>query len=407
MTFKDRYYKKRDELLNDSSVNSENRKAIKKFFEYEEYKLKRKEGLPEIDERSAKTLYNYIRRIRQVNEWLGNRDWNTLKKSDIKKLIDDLEDGIITTHKGTKHADRAQYYQVLQGKLFDIIKKSQYTKEIFSDFEVKGRDDKFNHVKFIEEEQFRKIVDCAITPIQRCLLWLAFDIGENIGTLLELEKADFKRQTNSDTGDPEYLVILPKDKVKRSRTARSEITNYADTVKYLDLVLADVKPADKNISNKWMKDRPLSEIHGDDKLFKFGMKASTLFLDRAVEKAKVRCIPGGEKVTWKDLRSSMACDCLKKGYSRDECNSRLGHRPSSRVIDKYITYLALDKRKPQKKIYEGNMKKMEAELEKNKDTNKLQGERIKRQEADIEALRKSIEDMQKYMQTQIARAKTR
>ncbi|MBD3353719.1 MAG: hypothetical protein GF364_19700 [Candidatus Lokiarchaeota archaeon] len=405
MTFKERYHKKKAELLDDPDVNPENRKTIKKFLEYEEYKLKRKQGLSEVDERSYKTLESYIRRIRQVNEWLGNKDWNKLKKSDIKKMIDDLEDGVITTHKGTKHSDRAQFYQLIQGKLFDIVKKSQYAKEIFSDFEVKGRDDDHNEVRFIDEGQFRKIVDCAITPIQRCLLWLAFDIGENIGTLLELEKEDFKRQTNPDTGDPEYLVILPKHKLKRSRTPRTEITNYADTVKYLDIVLDDVKPADKNISNKWMKDRPLSEIHSDDKLFKFGMKAATLFLDRAVDKAKVRCQPGGQKVTWKDLRSSMACDCLKKDWSRDEVNSRLGHKPSSRVIDKYINYLALDKRKPQKKIYEGNMKKLQVELDKNKDTNKLQGERIKRQEADIEALKRSLEEMQKYMQTQIAKAK--
>lgn len=390
--FKDRYPKLKKKLLENSKINANNRKVIAKFLEYEEYKLKRKEGLSEADERSCKTLVNYLRRIRQINEWLGNKDWKNLKKSDIKKLVDDLEDGVIKTPKGQKHSDRAQFYQVIKGKLFDIVKKSQYANEIFSDYEIKGRDDANNHVRFIDEKTFRQIVDHAITPEQKCLLWLAFDIGENIGSLLELEKKDFKKQMNEDTKEQEYLVILPKEKLKRSRTPRTEITNYPETAKYLDIVLENVKPADKTISNKWMKDRPLSEIHSDDKLFKFGMKASTLFLIRVVEKANARCSPGGEMVTWKDLRSSMACDLLKKEWSRDEVNARLGHKPSSRIIDRYINYLALDRKKPKKKIYENNMHKINEELKEAREFIKLQGQRLKEQENHLELLDKRFTD---------------
>ena len=122
--------------------------------------------------------------------------------------------------------------------------------------------------------------------------------------------------------------------------------------------------------------KKLNELHAENKLFKFGPKAADRFLERAIKKAGVRCLPGGQKVTWKDLRSSMACDLLKKGWSRDECNARLGHRPSSRIIDAYINYLSLDRRKPQKKVYESNLKKIEMDLEKQKETNKLQGLRI-------------------------------
>lgn len=388
--FKDRYPKRKKELLENSKINANNRKIIQKFFEYEEYKLKRKEGLSEVDERSCKTLVNYVRRIEQINEWLGNKDWKTLKKSDIKKLVDDLEDGVIKTPKGNKHSDRSQFYQVLKGKLFNLVKKSQYADEIFSDYEIKGRDDSENHVRFIDEKTFRQIVDHAITPEQKCLLWLAFDIGENIGSLLELEKGDLKKQMNEDTKEFEYLVILSKEKLKRSRTPRSEITNYPETARYLDIVLENVKPADKTISNKWMKDRPLSEIHSDDKLFKFGMKASTLFLIRAVEKANARCSPGGERVTWKDLRSSMACDLLKKEWSRDEVNARLGHKPSSRIIDRYINYLALDRKKPKKKVYESNMRKMEEDLKETKEFSRLQAQRLLDQKEELALLKKQF-----------------
>ena len=86
--FKDRYLKNKNKLLSDEKVNPINREIIKKFLEFEEYKLKRKEGLTEVDERSYKTLSHYITRIKTLNRWFENKDWNKLTKKDIKKLID-------------------------------------------------------------------------------------------------------------------------------------------------------------------------------------------------------------------------------------------------------------------------------------------------------------------------------
>jgi len=369
--FKDRYLISKEKLLNDEEFNSNNREIIKKFLEFEEYKLKRKEGLTEVDERSYKTLTHYITRIKTLNKWFENKDWSKLTEKEIKKLIDDLEDGIIKNKYGKRYEDRSVYYQMLQGKFFSLVKKSHIAKQIIEDFSIRGRD--FNkQVKFIEEEQFRKIVDCALTQEHRCLLWLAFDIGENLGTLLALTQNELKKQADPDTNEPEYLVILSKDKLKRSRTPRSELTNYKETVQYLDIVLKNLKPSTKKTSNKFVKCRKLSDIHSDDKLFKFGMKAADTFLKRAVKQAGVRCLPGGEQVTFKDLRSSMCCDLLKKGWSLEECSARLGHSPGSHVIKRYANYLSLDRRKPKAKVYQSNLKKMEIELEKQKDLNKLQ-----------------------------------
>lgn len=388
--FKERYIKQKQELLADTKINSKNRKIIGKFLDYEEYKLKRKEGLSEVDERSYKTLYYYIGRLKRINQWFKNKDWGTLRKSNIKKIIDDLEDGVIKTATGTRYSDRSLYYQMMQGKLFDIAKVSKFTTEIFKDFQIKGRNDSDNPVRFIEEDTFRKIVDCAITPEQRCLIWLAFDIGENINSLLQLEKDDFRRQVNEDTKEPEYLVVLSKENLKRSRTARGELTNYPETVRYLDIVIQNLKPSSKIISNKYMKNKKLGELHNENKLFKFGMKSAQRFLERAVKKANARCIPGGQPVTFKVLRSSMSCDLLKKDWSRDEVNARLGHKPSSRIIDRYINFLALDRRKPKKKIYESNMRKIEEDLERNKELSKLQGQRLEGTKREIEDLKKVL-----------------
>jgi len=390
--YKERYTKRKEELLNDSKINSKNRAVMAKFLEYEEYKLKRKEGLSEVDERSYKTLYGYIGRLTKLNKWFKNKTWAELTDDELKEVIDDLEDGNIKNQYGKRYMDRSLYYQMMQGKLFSMVGKSSFVRDVLQEFSIRGRD--YNdEVRFIEEVTFRKIVDCAITPEHRCLLWLGFDIGENIGSLLELDKNDIKRQINTDTNEPEYLVILSKDILKRSRTPRSEVTNYKETVQYLDIVLANIKPVDKMTSNKFTKPRNLNELHKDDKLFKFGFSAAQKFLKRAVNLAGARCIPGGQRVTWKDLRSSMACDSLNKGWSRDEVNARLGHKPSSRIIDRYISYNALDRKKPKAKVYQSNLRKMEMELEKQKDINKLQSLRLESVKKEQEQMREDFKQM--------------
>src|SRR3989344_2934268 len=171
MIQKERYIRRKGELFNNKSFNSNNKELIKKFLIFEEYKLKRKEGLTEVDERSYKTLSHYITRIKNLNQWLNNKTWADLTEEDIKKLIDDMEDGVIKNKKGKRHEDRSLYYQMFCGKFFGLIKKNHIARQIIEDFSIKGRD--FNkQVRFIEEEQFRKIVDCTITPEQKCILWL-------------------------------------------------------------------------------------------------------------------------------------------------------------------------------------------------------------------------------------------
>ena len=396
------YNKRKNKLLKDKSIPPKNKEVIRKFFEWEGYKLKRKEGLSEVDERSYKTLYYYTGRVLKINEWFKGKVWEDLTKEDIKKVIDDLEDGKIVNKYGKRYSDRSLYYQMFQGKFFALAGKNHIARDLIEEFQIKGRRDT-NHVRFVEEVGFRKIVECTTTTEQKALCWLAWDIGENIGSLILLEKNDLKRQVNPDTNEPEYLVVLSKEKLKRSRTPRSELTNYPETVKYLDMLLENLKtPANPNkiVTNKFIKNKKLNEMHNQDKLFKFGWKVAETFFRRAVEKAGVRCMPEGERPTWKDLRSGMACHLLKSGienncnWSIDEINSRLGHKPSSRfVIDKYVSYLALNKRKPQKKIYQSNLKKLETDLEKQKEYNKLQSLRMENLQKENEEIRKEYREM--------------
>ena len=393
---KDRYERNKKELLENSKINSKNRNAMKKLLEFEEYRLKRRNNLSEVDEHSYLTLSYYIGRLKKLNSWFKNKDWSKLTKVEIKKVIDNLEDGIIKNKYGKRYSDRSLYYEMMRGKLFKLIKKNNYASEILDEFEIQGRKDT-NQVRYVPEEDFRKISDCATSPVQHCLFWVAFDIGENIRSLLTLEKDDFRRQINEETKEPEYLVFLKPENLKRSRTARSEITNYKETVQFLDIVLNNLKPSTKVITNKFMKNKKLGEIHNPNKLFKFGYESAERLLTNASEKAGVKSQPEGRKVCWKDLRSGMACDLLKKGWSRDEVNARLGHKPSSRMIDRYINFLALDRNKPKKKVYEGNLKKIEEDLINSKDTNKLQGIRIEKLTEDNENLRKEFNNLKKLI----------
>jgi len=62
------------------------------------------------------------------------------------------------------------------------------------------------------EEDFRKIISNAYKPNHKVLFWLAWDIGENINSLLRLKKNDFHRQQNPYTKEPEYRVNLRKER---------------------------------------------------------------------------------------------------------------------------------------------------------------------------------------------------
>lgn len=63
-----------------------------------------------------------------------------------------------------------------------------------------------------------------------------------------------------------------------------------------------------------------------------------------------------------DVRSSMACDLLSKGWTTDEVNQRLGHRLSSREIDKYVNWLSLDRHKPKKRFHENHVRVFEQQV---------------------------------------------
>lgn len=358
-----KYDKNKAELLNDKLINKENRELFKKFLDYEEYKLTRTNNLSKLDDGCYKTLIGYVQKLKNVNKWFNNKPLKDITKNDIKRVYDGLEEGKILNKKGKQFEDRKTYYnRIFKSKLFEMINKAGLSREVMEFYKPNNN----GEVKFVRKESIEKLSTIMIKPNHKLLLWLAFDIGENINSLLKLKKSDFVRQIDDETKNAEYRVNLRPEILKRSRTPRTEITNYNETIELLDLVLKQLKDSDC--------------------LFNFGYGMAKKTLKRAVRLTDTRCIPKGEPLNWKDIRSSMACDLLLKEWTTDEINSRLGHKPSSKEIDKYVTFLAIDKHKPKRKIYDNTLLKLKEELESHKEIITLhtrRNEQLKEEISDI------------------------
>lgn len=381
VNFKSTYERRKKELLSNEEICKENRDLFARFFEFEEHKLKRKNNLRELDNSAYKSLCYYICRFITINRWFNDKPWEFLTKEDISQVYNDLEDGKIKKKDGKPYTElRKGYYdKVIKSKPFEMAGKLEIAQEV-----IQYSTSRPKEVRFFTEETLRKLVDNTFKSRNRLLLWVGFDIGENVNSLIQLRKRDFTRQANPYTKEPEYMVNLRREILKRSRKARTEITNYRETVNLLDQELANLKD--------------------DDLVFDFGYYDAKDILNRAVARTGARCIPNGEHITWKDLRNSMACDLLKKGYTTDEVNARLGHKPSSDEIDVYVNFLAIDRHMPKKKVQQFEMEKLNDELNLIKEKEKLEAKRneilqgqLRRQEEQLKEVSTQFNKINEFM----------
>lgn len=377
MGYKERFRNRLKLILDDTTICKENRDFFKEFFEKEEYKLKRNNNMREVDESSCSTLYGYLDKLLNINKWFNNKPFKNITEEDFKKVYDDLEDGNILTKNGKPFVDKTSYYnKIFRSTPFEMLGKKDMVKKVM---EFHGSGNNKKEVRYIPEEDIRKIIEVMIKREYKLLSWLAFDVGENINSLLRLTKRDCVRGINEYSKLPEYRINLRKETLKRSRTARSEPTNFPETTKLLDEILPALKD--------------------DDRLFNLSYEGSKKCLKRAIRITGVKCLPKGQEPTWKDFRSSMACDLLKKGWTTDEVNARLGHKPSSDEIDKYVNFLALERKVPQRKVYDNNLTKLQAELDASKEKQMLEARRT-------EALQERVKEIEKLLERSLKTFKT-
>lgn len=368
-----RYRRARDRLVQNSDIHPVNRDLFHRFFEHEEYKLKRINGLSKLDGSTYLTLYAYTVRFGNVNRWFNNQPLTEITRDDIKRVYDGLEDGTILNAAGNPYKSREDYYRkVFKSKLFRMAGKDDLAREVIEYYKPNLKE-----VRFITEERFRDLVAGVRKPLHQLLFWLCWDFGENINAQRQLLKSDFRRQINTDTNEPEYRVNFREAILKRSRRSRSEISNHPETVALLDKVLP--------------------EIANHQPIFTFTYSYARKLMRRAVVRSGVTCEPDGSPVTWKDLRSGMACDLLAKGWTRDEVNSRLGHRPSSTEIDCYINFLALDGRRPKHKVHQFETSRLQTELEATRQRELNEARRSQELSAQLHAQRRDMENQMREM----------
>lgn len=371
MKFEEMYFNNKERLLNDKSICTENRKLFKKFFAELEYKLKRINGFDKLDESSYKTLCSYFHRFRNVNFWFNNKDWKKLTKKEIQEVYDKLEDGKLLSVHGRKITGKEDYYnKIFKSLPFELARKTSIVKQVMKYYGKNIND----VVTFFTEETHKQIANATDTIKQRLLCWIGWDWGENVFSNLKLQKKDFSRRINSDTNEAEYLLYFPVEKLKRSRVKGiSEINNYSETVDLLDIVLKD--------------------LDEDDYLFKFEQRQASKFLNKACKKVSAKCLPNSKKPTWKDYRSSMACHLLKIGWTTDEIKKRMRHSPSSKVLNKYVNYLALDRNTPKKKVHTRKISELNDKLNETRNRERNYIQRLESQNEMLITMKKDIDSL--------------
>lgn len=368
MTFKEEYERRKTKLLADKTINTKNRKYYKEILEYFEIKLKRINGNPKLDEANYKTLQTYLAKCKNVNKWFKNKDLKKITKKDIDQVYNDLED-----EKLKPYGDRTSYYtKFFKSKPFEIIGKKELAKEVIQYTKTKK-----TKVQFIELKEFIKILDHIKSIEIKLFLWLCFDYGENPFSILQLKENNFTRQLNPDSKNPEYLLHLNEEIIKRSRTERSELNIFDETVRLLEQVLENKKD--------------------NEPLFNFTCRAVEKAFSKAVTKAKIRTTPDNAKPTLRTLRKSMCTYCLKNGWTTDEIKSRLGHKPSSNVLDIYVSYLAIGRHKSKRKVFENSMKGLQEQVQQLQTQTKQKDVRLEELNKKYEVLKNELKKITKEL----------
>lgn len=379
MAFTERYRKAKEKLLKDKDICKENRLLYEDYFKAEEKKLKMNNG-GLLDERNHKTLLGYVYKIKNINEWFRNKPLKHISEKDFEKVFNDLIEGKIKNNKGEAMQDVSSYIDKLfKSKLFRMAGLNAIVEKVTEDYKPRKKEG----AHWIEEREVDAIIDNAIGNY-KLLFQLSWDIGENTASILMTKKRDYRKQYNEVTKEHEYFLTLRKELLKRARKARTEPTRFLKTTKLLDVALKDLDDDDyifQRNDNKVMKD-----CESKGQRVPMTLRCAEKVFDNIVERLKIKAVPDGSKPTIKTLRSSMACDCLKKGWSVEEINVRLGHEPWSKVLKPYIDALAIDKSKPKIREYKANLEGVNDKLTEQRGINQLLDKRLAEQTKKIEEL---------------------
>lgn len=345
-------------------IREDNLKIAREWLDQEEERLAWATGYEKSAQvRNALTLNKDIGYLKNILYWFNDRSLHDITKEDIKQVYEGLEKGTLRTIYGKQltPASRNDYYKkMFKGGLFRYLNKDGLAREV-----ILRRFNQEPDVRFFDYDTFLKIVENTRLTSHRLAFWLAYDIGLEGKALLQLRKADFSYHEDKELGWF-YRVHIPNEISKKTRTRRD-----------VDVFF--------NRTNELLKPH-LEQLQRDDLVFNFGLRNLEKALTTIVKKHDLRTYSTGEPITLKDFRSSVATYFLQEFYPTGFIKKRLGHSPSSPLIDRYASYLGLDERKQRKQAAQIDLKNYQEQY------NKLQ-EETRALRAQNEQLEQEVQNM--------------
>lgn len=307
------------QLKDDKEITPHNKELVLSWLLEKEDKLKSKRGREYQDKvRWIKTLDKLIRAARSVAVWVGDKQLDELTPRDLKKIYDDLEEGRITRKNGKPYARATRmdfYNRIFKSDFGKFMGWKEDAQEIMT---LEKRDDA--PVKFFRKPALDKLLTATHSLKYRALYAVLYDTGLRIGEALNIRKSDIQKQYDKVKKQDYYRVTIRAANTKSKR--------------------------DRHIS-LWMDEaNEILEAYlsssQDDLLFPMGYAAIKKHLSVTARALGLTTEPDKKNLSLHDFRRSSATYWLERGLRIDSIKARLGHKPSSVVIDKYVSYLGLD-----------------------------------------------------------------
>jgi len=357
---------KKKYVLENENILPANKKLINGWLIKKEDELKSRKGRERADElRWSKTINKYVLLLRNIGEWF-DKPFNKLTEKELKGFYERFEKGEIKCKTGKPFArsTRKDYYnKVFKSGFGEFCGIQEKCQKIMI---LENSEDE--EVKFFEYEDLNAMINSYNNVVAKTLLCLSFDLCLRVGETLNLLKSDFERRYNRNTKQNYYYVRIRKECTK-SKKERRISTLLPETTKLLDRYLKTIK-------------------NSKDLLFTFSYGNALKIVQRAAQRANVVTKPDGKPVAPHDYRKSGATHWLKKGMTIDKVKARLGHKPSSRVIDRYVSYLGLDQEEIVTEIQQGDIKDLENAYKETRELLAVQVENNKQVQEDMGKLQK-------------------
>lgn len=296
--------------------------AINYLRKREEY-LQNVNGFEEYaQKRYYSTLDKELTYIQNVLMWFNKWNLKNLTKNNIKEVYEKLETGQLKGIRGNtlKEGTKKDYYsKVLKNGFFEFIGKNNLARQVILRKFSENAD-----VRFFNYETLKKLAKAMRYKDHELLVWLLFDTGVEINALLELKKNDFSIE-KSEIGENYHILHMRQQISKKGRQTRNIDIWFERTNQLIFEHLETLQP--------------------NDNIFNFKWRNAYKFINETSKKLNLKLETPNDYIKPKDFRSSCATFFISEGWTTDEVKARLGHKPSSTVIDRYANYKGLKMRK--------------------------------------------------------------